>query len=74
MEEETGDPWGMLASPASQISELQVLETLHPKPEGGECLEKVPGVIHTLVHVHKHYNMHKTEKHIKQYTMEHNTC
>lgn len=63
VEEETGNPWGLLASQSRQISELQVL-VIDPdsKKDGGEGLEKASGM-HTLVHYISTTHMH---------TMEHN--
>lgn len=58
-EEETGDPWSLLASQSRQISELQVLvRDPASKKDGGEGLEKAPDV--SLWHpytctLHKHY-------------------
>lgn len=59
VEEETGDPWGLLASQSRQISELQVLvRDPASKKDGGEGLEKAPDV--SLWHactctLHRHY-------------------
>lgn len=65
VEEETGDPCGLLACQSRQISELQVLvRDPASKKEGGEGLEKAASGTHTLVHYISTTHMH---------TMEHNT-